>query len=131
MYAWAHLKNSRTQVIQVSVQEERSSTCQSEKPAFSVGGVQGMQAKVATSYCHALYAELSEEEKMSAPAMKTVLEAIVSTLDRPVLTVGSVSAFTYAKNRVMINVSLHCNAPLPFLSRNGTSRFLSSMLAMV
>jgi hypothetical protein len=32
---------------------------------------------------------------------------------------------------VMINVSLHCNAPLPFLSRNGTSRFLSSMLAMV
>ena len=99
--------------------------------AFSVGGVQGMQAKVATSYCHALYAELSEEEKMSTPAMKTVLEAMVSTLDRPVLTVDNVSAFTYAKNRVMISVSLHCNAPLPFLSRNGTSRFLSSMLAMV
>jgi hypothetical protein len=34
MYAWAHLKNSRTQVIQVSVQEERSSTCQSEKTGY-------------------------------------------------------------------------------------------------
>ena len=73
-----------------------------------------MQAKVATLYCHALYAELSEEEKMSTPAMKTVLEAIVLTLDRPVFTIDSVSAFTYAKNRVMISASLHCNAPLPF-----------------
>jgi hypothetical protein len=36
------------------------------------------------------------------------------TLDRPVLAIDSVFAFTYAKNHVMISVSLHCNAPLPF-----------------
>jgi hypothetical protein len=82
--------------------------------SFNVGGVQGMQAKVATAYCHALYAKLSEEEKKSTPAMKSVLEATISTLDRPALTVDSASAFTYAKNRVMISVTLHCNAPLPF-----------------
>jgi hypothetical protein len=35
MFAQTHLKNIQTQVGQVSTQEERSSTCQSE----SVGGV--------------------------------------------------------------------------------------------
>jgi hypothetical protein len=82
---------------------------------FTGGGEQGMQAKVATSYCHALYDELSDDEKESVPAMKTVLEASVFTLDRPPLAIDSVSAFAHGKDRVMLNMSVHCNVPLPFL----------------
>jgi len=82
---------------------------------FTAGGEQGMQVKVATSYCHARYDELSEDEKKLIPAMKTVLETSIFTLDRPPLAVDTISAFTHGKNRVLLNVSLHCNVPLPFL----------------
>lgn len=82
---------------------------------FTGGGEQGMQAKVATSYCHARYDDLSAEEKQLVPAMKTVLEASIFTLDRPPLSVDNVSVFVHGKNRSLLSVSLHCNVPLPFL----------------
>ena len=78
------------------------------------GDEQSLQAKVATSYYHPLYEELTSEEKESTPAMKTVLEAMVSTLDKPVLSADRASVFSYAKNRVMMSVALHCNTPVPF-----------------
>lgn len=85
---------------------------------FTGGGEQGMQVKVATSYCHARYDQMSDEDKKLIPAMKTVLEASVYTLDRPPFSVDKISTISHGKNRVMLNVGLHCNVPLPFIIKD-------------
>mmetsp|Transcript_6478 Transcript_6478/g.9274 ORF Transcript_6478/g.9274 Transcript_6478/m.9274 type:complete len:309 (-) Transcript_6478:58-984(-) len=73
-----------------------------------------MQAKVATSYHHALYDKMKDQGESDSPSMKTVLEAMVTTLDRPALTVDSADGFSYTEDNVLISVLLHCNTPVPF-----------------
>lgn len=80
-------------------------------PSSAVAGfVQTMQAKVTTSYHHGLY---SKVEGVIDTCMETALEAMVTTLDKPALTVDKSEAFSYDE-RILINVSLHCNTPVPF-----------------
>mmetsp|Transcript_1082 Transcript_1082/g.1755 ORF Transcript_1082/g.1755 Transcript_1082/m.1755 type:complete len:659 (+) Transcript_1082:1916-3892(+) len=82
---------------------------------LSKGTVQTMKAKVMTSYRHGLYdEEIKKGEEPESAAMSTLLEAMVTTLDRPALTVDEAHAFTYAKDAIMLSVSLHCNTPVPF-----------------
>ncbi|KAL7457212.1 hypothetical protein ACHAWC_008708 [Mediolabrus comicus] len=77
--------------------------------------VQTMMAKVETSYRHQSYDLVMEdgEEPDSSP-MTTLLEAMVTTLDRPALAVDGSEAFIFDEDRIMVNVSLHCNTPVPF-----------------
>ena len=77
--------------------------------------VQTMRAKVVTSYQHPLHSELVEggKEPESEP-MTTILEAMVTTLDRPALTVSGAKAFSYGNDRVVVSASLLCNTPVPF-----------------
>jgi len=77
--------------------------------------VQTMKAKVETLYHHKSYSEVVTKghEPKSRP-MKTLLEAMVTTLDRPALTVDDADAFMFGDDRVMVNVSLQCNTPVPF-----------------
>ena len=82
----------------------------SDSSSAVAGFVQTMQAKVTTSYHHGLY---SKVEGVIDTCMETALEAMVTTLDKPALTVDKSEAFSYDE-RILINVSLHCNTPVPF-----------------
>ncbi|KAL7463947.1 hypothetical protein ACHAXS_004298 [Conticribra weissflogii] len=87
----------------------------SMKHAEGGDNVQTMKAKVETLYHHKSYSEVMKQghEPKSRP-MKTLLEAMVTTLDRPALTVDDADAFMFGDDRVMVNVSLRCNTPVPF-----------------
>lgn len=77
--------------------------------------VQTMRAIVETLYRQESYSKVLEkgEEPESRP-MKTLLEAMVTTLDRPALTVDDAEAFEFGDDHVMVNISLQCNSPVPF-----------------
>ncbi|KAL3791751.1 hypothetical protein HJC23_007518 [Cyclotella cryptica] len=85
------------------------------KPEDNADIVQTMKARVETFYRHESYNSVmtTGEEPDSSP-MKTLLEAMVTTLDRPALTVDDAEGFDFGDNEVMINVSLQCNSPIPF-----------------
>ena len=80
--------------------------------------VQIMQAKVTTFYHHGLYKDPSEiegnDKEPEAPQMTSVLEGIVTTLDRPALTVHKVNALPLTEKDVIISITIHCNTPVPF-----------------
>jgi hypothetical protein len=77
--------------------------------------VQTMRARVETFYRHESYhAVMATGEEPDSSPMKTLLEAMVTTLDRPALTVDDAEGFDFGDNEVMINVSLQCNSPIPF-----------------
>ncbi|KAL9181886.1 hypothetical protein ACHAXT_012229 [Thalassiosira profunda] len=78
-------------------------------------GVQTMRAKVETHYRQASYpAVMAKGEEPESDPMTTHLEAMVTTLDRPALTVDDAEAFVFGENHVMVNISLQCNSPVPF-----------------
>ncbi|CAB9517666.1 expressed unknown protein [Seminavis robusta] len=76
--------------------------------------VQALSAKVATLYRHADYVPDSNEDESNMPCMKTVLEAMVPTLEKPVLTVEGADVFPTAVDGFLICVSLNCNSPVPY-----------------
>jgi len=76
--------------------------------------VQALNAKVATLYRHADYVADSSEDEANMPCMKTVLEAMVPTLEKPVLTVESAGVFPTAVDGFLVSVSLNCNSPVPY-----------------
>lgn len=76
--------------------------------------VQALNAKVATLYRHADYVPDSNEDESNMPCMKTVLEAMVPTLEKPVLTVERADVFPTAVDGFLISVSLNCNSPVPY-----------------
>mmetsp|Transcript_21215 Transcript_21215/g.34739 ORF Transcript_21215/g.34739 Transcript_21215/m.34739 type:complete len:1607 (+) Transcript_21215:45-4865(+) len=77
--------------------------------------IQEMMAKVETSYRHLSYNSVMEKgEEPDSNPMTTLLEAMVTTLDRPALAVDGSEAFVFDEDRVMVNVSLQCNTPVPF-----------------
>ena len=94
--------------------EHGSSSISRRRESKSV--IQTMHAKVTTSYYHSLYTELTsvKKEEPEAPSMTTILEAMVTTLDRPALTVGRAEAMNFSEDDVMVHVCLHCNTPVPF-----------------
>jgi Trafficking protein particle complex subunit 10, TRAPPC10 len=76
--------------------------------------VQALNAKVATLYRHADYVPDTNEDESNMPCMKTVLEAMVPTLEKPVLTVEGADVFPTAVDGFLISVSLNCNSPVPY-----------------
>ena len=46
--------------------------------------------------------------------MKTLLEAMVTTLDQAALTVDDAEAFMLDSEHFIVNVSLQCTTPVPF-----------------
>jgi trafficking protein particle complex subunit 10 len=76
--------------------------------------VQALSAKVATLYRHADYVADSGEDESNMPCMKTVLEAMVPTLEKPVLTVERADVFPTTVDGFLIRVSLNCNSPVPY-----------------
>jgi len=78
--------------------------------------VQTMRAKVETLYRQESYdavMESGEGEPESDP-MRTLLQAMVTTLDRSALGVDDAQAFLFGDDHVMVNISLQCNSPVPF-----------------
>ena len=75
---------------------------------------QALHAKVATLYRHADYVAESKEDEANTPCMKTVLEAMVPTLEKPVLTVEAADVYPTAVDGFIISVSLNCNSPVPY-----------------
>jgi len=87
----------------------------SSRSGNNADDVQEMMAKVETSYRHKSYDSVMDKgEEPDSNPMKTLLEAMVTTLDRPALAVDGSEAFIFDEDRVMVNVSLHCNTPVPF-----------------
>ena len=77
--------------------------------------VQTMWAKVETRYRQESYEAVMEKgEEPESDPMKTLLEAMVTTLDRPALAVNDAEAFLLGDDHVMVNISLQCNSPVPF-----------------
>lgn len=94
--------------------------------SFDDGIVQTMQARVTTLYHHSKYDEIiSRGEEPESEAMSTLLEAMVTTLDRPALTVSHSDAFTVDDDHVMVSVTLHCNTPVPFFLKEWSVTFPS------
>ena len=79
---------------------------------------QALNAKVATLYRHADYVVDNEEDESNMPCMKTVLEAMVPTLEKPVLTVEGADVFPSAVDGFLISISLNCNSPVPYNVRS-------------
>lgn len=75
---------------------------------------QALHAKVATLYRHADYVADSNDDESNMPCMKTVLEAMVPTLEKPVLTVEGADVYPTAVDGFLISVSLNCNSPVPY-----------------
>ena len=76
---------------------------------------QKLQAIVTTSYHHKLYSQLLESGKMTeCSPMSAILQANVTTLERPALTISNSNAHFYGDNLVIVNVTVHCNTPVPF-----------------
>ena len=77
--------------------------------------VQTIKARVETFYRHSSYDSVmaAGEEPESNP-MNTLLEAMVTTLDRPALSVDDAEGFSFNDEEFMINVTLQCNSPIPF-----------------
>lgn len=77
--------------------------------------VQTMKARVETLYRHESYnTVMAAGEEPDSNPMNTLLEAMVTTLDRPALSVDEAEGFDFGDDTVMINVSLQCNSPIPF-----------------
>jgi hypothetical protein len=76
---------------------------------------QNLYVKVKTSYHHGLYAKLEKNKKEpTPPSMAALLEAKVTTLERPALSLGQASAFFCDNGSVILNAVVHCNTPVPF-----------------
>jgi len=79
------------------------------------GNIQTMRAKVETRYRQESYdAVMAKGEEPESDPMKTLLQAMVTTLDRPALAVDAAEAFLFGDEQVMVNISLQCNSPVPF-----------------
>jgi hypothetical protein len=90
----------------------KSSTIKHEHDADNI---QTMWAKVETRYHHeSYYAVMENGDEPKSEPMQTLLEAMVTTLDRPALAVDDTEAFVFGDNHVMVNISLQCNSPVPF-----------------
>ena len=78
--------------------------------------VQTMWAKVETRYRQDSYDAVMAkgEGEPEADPMTTLLEAMVTTLDRPALAVDDATAFMFGEDEVMVNIMLQCNSPVPF-----------------
>jgi hypothetical protein len=77
--------------------------------------IQTMRAKVETCYRQESYDAVMEKgEEPESDPMNTLLEAMVTTLDRPALAVDDAEAFLFGDDHVMVNISLQCNSPVPF-----------------
>jgi hypothetical protein len=76
---------------------------------------QTMHAKVTTSYRHARDKSCRKKGNDREPlCMSKVLESMVTTLDKPAFSVIACNALEYDDEHVMIDISLHCNTPVPF-----------------
>jgi hypothetical protein len=93
--------------------EQKLGLAVDDSPATS-GAVQTMQARVMTSYYHESYGKSSLKGDNDTPCMRSTVEAMVTTLDKPAFTVDECRAYSYAEDRVLISILLHCNTPVPF-----------------
>jgi len=74
-----------------------------------------LHAKISTSYRYAHADGLAAAaEVFTPPCMTSVLEAVVPTLGKPLLSVEGVEVIPFTSDRWMISVSLQCNTPVPF-----------------
>jgi len=81
----------------------------------NTGNIQTMRAKVETRYRQESYDAVMEKgEEPESDPMKTLLQAMVTTLDRSALAVDDAEAFMFGDDHVMVNISLQCNSPVPF-----------------
>lgn len=94
--------------------EQRLGLTMDESPGVTSGTVQTMQARVMTSYYHKGYEEATVKQDEGTPCMRTTLEAMVTTLDKPAFTVDECRSYSYSEDRTLITVVLHCNTPVPF-----------------
>lgn len=109
-------------VIQTSVKSAGSTHYERQD-----GIVQTIKARVNTSYHHSLYQEIiSEKKEPESDPMTTLLEAMVTTLDRPALTVSRSTAHFFDKGEeenIMVSIVLHCNTPVPFFLKEWNLEF--------
>jgi hypothetical protein len=89
-----------------------------------------LNAKVSTSYryAHPDGSAAEDQEDSLASCMTTVLEAVVPTLGKPILSVESTDVVSFAVDKSIVTVSLQCNAPVAFTVKNwkiDLSRFYS------
>jgi hypothetical protein len=76
---------------------------------------QTLWAKVETRYHKASYISASHNGGNSeADPMKSLLEATVTTLDRPALAVQDAASFAFGDNHVMVNILLLLHSPISF-----------------
>jgi hypothetical protein len=77
--------------------------------------LQTLQAIVTTSYHHELYdALLASGDLNGCKPMTAILQATVTTLQQPALTIRESSAMMYNDNAAVINAIVICNTPVPF-----------------
>lgn len=94
------------------------------RPAMS----QSLEAIVTTKYHHKLYAQLLESGKMTeCKPMSAILQAKVTTLERPALTISNSFANLYDDDNVVVNAIVHCNTPVPFRLKEWNISFPSPL----
>ena len=92
---------------------------------------QNLFVKVKTSYHHGLYAKLEKKNKEpSLPSMAALLEAKVTTLERPALSLGKADAFFCDNDIVILSAVVHCNTPVPFSIKEWNMTFPSCLNLM-
>lgn len=89
---------------------------------------QTLEAIVTTSYHHKLYEQLLESGKMTeCSPMSAILQANVTTLERPALTISNSNANMYDDNLAVISTTVHCNTPVPFSLKEWNITFPSPL----
>ena len=92
----------------------KSSVCASKQNHRTIE-TQTLEAIVSTSYYHKLCAKVLDMGVMAdCPPMSTRLQATITTLERPALTVSESNAFLYADCLAVLNIAVNCNTPVPF-----------------
>ena len=84
---------------------------------------QSLHARVRTNYHHALYEQVIQGDEPEGPPMSSALDASVTTLGRPALTVNTANAYDLADGEVLVSVSLLCNTPVPFFIKKWECKF--------
>lgn len=94
--------------------------------------LQTLDAVITTSYHHKLYAnELESGALKQCAPMSAILQANVTTLERPALTISDSQAFFYSDNAVVLNATVNCNTPVPFSLKKWNVTFPSYLILEV
>ncbi len=121
-----------TMVVTVKCDAIESYSVASSQQEHTVGSnssSQTLEAIVTTSYHHIVCAQVLETgATKNCPPMSAILQANVTTLERPALSMSESHAFLYGDNLAVVHATVICNTPVSFRLKEWNMTFPSCLV---